>query len=381
VRACVLSELEVDDASLDDNGKIRDLWAWSIAAKRYATFTWVDGRPVLADKYSEHGLGHLADPRPIDQRDRPLTADIWQHILDAELGTEAHEPEWFNRPAVTQRTISTPRLLSLLGGGRSSESRLRPYSFCNHAIIHPDEPGAGGRDRFDLVAAYERDPERWADVGWADAGTGSPYPITTSAYSGAEAIRVKSIRDTVTLYRRKREAKSLGPDGAMCSRETRGLLQRRPVRDLAIRHIGKEANEIEEVIAGIASASATTVAYEHRLRTVYGRLVAPALLAASATRLTEATGLPRGTINGLRRGRQASAATVSKLLQGLAPLAPGDPGQRAFRSGFEHLGWLRDAGPTVRECQVCGRAVGSRQLYCSSACRQRAYRLRRSLTR
>ena len=163
------SILEIDDASLDQNEEIRDLWAWSIAAKRYATFTWQDGRPVLADKYSEHGLGHLADPRPLDQRERPLAADIWQHILDAELGDASDEPEWFDRPAVTQRTISTPRLHRLLGGGRNSDSRLRPYSFCNHAIIHPDEPAPSAAKRFDLVAPYERDPARWTAMEWADA--------------------------------------------------------------------------------------------------------------------------------------------------------------------------------------------------------------------
>ncbi len=155
------SILEIDDASRDADSAIRDLWAWSIAAKRYATFTWQDGRPVLAEKYSEHGLGHLADPRQLDQRDRPLAADVWQYVLDAELWHPAAEPGWFARPAVTQRTISTPRLLRLLGGGRSSESRLRPYSFCNHAIVHPDEPAAEARERFDLVAPYEPDPSGW----------------------------------------------------------------------------------------------------------------------------------------------------------------------------------------------------------------------------
>ena len=139
---------------------------------------------MLADKYSEHGLGHLADPRPLDQRERPLAADIWQHILGAELGDASDEPEWFTRPAVTQRTISTPRLHRLLGGGRSSESRLRPYSFCIHAIIHPDEPAAHGRNRFDLIAPYERDPARWADAEWADAESGRLHRITTRRTAG-----------------------------------------------------------------------------------------------------------------------------------------------------------------------------------------------------
>jgi hypothetical protein len=255
------SILEIDDACLDQSGEIRDLWAWTIAAKRYATFTWQDGRPILADKYSEHGLGHLADPRPLDRRGRPLAADIWQHILDAELGNAAEEPEWFVRPAVTQRTISTQRLHRLLGGGRSSESRLRPYSFCNHAIIHPDEPAAAGRARFDLVAPYERDPRRWTKVEWIDAQSGEKHRITTSVTEGQDAIRVKSIRDIVTLYRRKREAKSLASDGTVCTRDTVGLLQRRPVRDLGIRHIGKEANEIDELIAGLMAADTVTAEY------------------------------------------------------------------------------------------------------------------------
>lgn len=263
------SILEADDASLDEDEQIRDLWVWSIAAKRYATFTWQDGRPVLGEKYSEHGLGHISDPRnrpPGGHRQTPLAADVWQHILDAELGPEPAEPEWFNRPAVTQRTISTPRILALLGGGRRADSELRPYSFCNHAILHSDESRTRGRERFDLVAPYEPDPRRWAAMKWADAETGESYEITTGIASGKNAVRVKTMRDIVTLYRRKREAKSLGPDGQPCSRETTGLLHRRPVRDMTIRHIGKEANHLEDLAAGLQSADQVTATYHHPTR-------------------------------------------------------------------------------------------------------------------
>ena len=54
---------------------------------------------------------------------------------------------------------------------------------------------------------------------WADAETGDSYEITTGDSSGRNAVRVKTMRDIVTLYRRKREAKSLGPDGQPCHRE------------------------------------------------------------------------------------------------------------------------------------------------------------------
>ena len=321
-RAVPGSILEVDDASLDKHQQIRDLWVWSIAAKRYVTFTWHDGRAVLAEKSSEHGLGHISDPRDrvAGGHQTPLAADVWQYILDAELGTQPDEPEWFSRPAVTQRTISTPRILGLLGGGRRVDSELRPYSFCNHAILHSDEARNQGRERFDLVAPYEPDPRQWEATEWVDAETGECYEITTGHSSGRNAVRVKTMRDVVTLYRRKREAKSLGPDGQPCSRETIGLLRRRPVRDLTIRHIGKEANHLEDLAAGLQSADQVTAAYDHRGRGIYPQLVQPALQAFPEHMVVKATGVSRRTITRLRSGAAPDPATLRSLVVGVARL-------------------------------------------------------------
>ena len=54
--------------------------------------------------------------------------------------------------------------------------------------------------------------------------------------------------------------RALGTDGQRCTRETGGLLHRRPVRDLTIRHIGKEANELEDLTAGLRSGEQVTAA-------------------------------------------------------------------------------------------------------------------------
>ena len=329
---------------------------------------------MLADKYSEHGLGHLADPRPLDQRDRPLAADIWQHILDAELGGVTDEPRWFARPAVTQRTVSTPRLLRLLRGRGNSDSRLRPYSFCVHAIIHPDEPAGADCARFDLVAPYERDPARWTSVQWADAESGRPHRIATSPFGGAEAIRVKSIRDIVTLYRRKREAKSLGPDGTVCARETVGLLRRRPVRDLTIRHIGKEANEVEDLVAGLAAADDVTQTLLHKGRGIYPQLILPALNVVPETRLAEISGVPRRTIDGLRAGRRPTRRVARLVGDALEQLSResvvADPAPPAMAA----LAAWRDTGYAVACLQCSQPIVPGRRRYCSNRCRQAAYR-------
>src|SRR5256886_14792779 len=55
-------------------------------------------------------------------------------------------------------------------------------------------------------------------------------------------------------YRAPPDPKSLGPDGAPCSRGTIGLLMRRPVRAGSAVYIGKESNRHEEVDHGLVHA-------------------------------------------------------------------------------------------------------------------------------
>ena len=117
------------------------------------------------------------------------------------------------------------------------------------------------------------------------------------------------MRDIVTLYRRKREDKSLGPDGQPCHRETTGLLHRRPVRDLTIRHIGKEANQLQDLAAGLHSADDVTATYDHQRRGVYPQLVLPALRAFPEHMVVEATGVSRRTITRLRSGNPPDSTT------------------------------------------------------------------------
>ena len=112
--------------------------------RRYATFTLARavGR-CSPTSTANTDSATSSDPRDHSTSGDELTAGgrhLAAHPRRRARRTSRHEPGWFNRPAITQRTISTPRLHRLLGGGRSSDSRHRPYSFCNHAILHPDEP-------------------------------------------------------------------------------------------------------------------------------------------------------------------------------------------------------------------------------------------------
>jgi ferredoxin len=63
--------------------------------------------------------------------------------------------------------------------------------------------------------------------------------------------RVQSYGDVIDRYRTHPEAKSLGPNGMPCGRRAVGLLQHRPVALGELVHIGKETNRLEEVEQGL----------------------------------------------------------------------------------------------------------------------------------
>jgi hypothetical protein len=81
------SILELEDWNLDPGThERRQLFCYSISAKRYVLYN-VDsaGVPKLR-KASEHGLGHLLNPIDPDADNRDLAHEVWQEILANELG-------------------------------------------------------------------------------------------------------------------------------------------------------------------------------------------------------------------------------------------------------------------------------------------------------
>ena len=69
--------------------------------------------------------------------------------------------------------------------------------------------------------------------------------------------------DVLNVYRRRPEYKSTATDGSPCSRRTTGLLQRRAVQAIIpIEHIGKEANLLDQIAAGITTTDDETTIYK-----------------------------------------------------------------------------------------------------------------------
>jgi hypothetical protein len=95
------------------------------------------------------------------------------------------------------------------------------------------------------------------------------------------------------------------PDQQPCRRDTRGLLQRRPVHlEGSPRLIGKEANNIDEVQAGrYAQLDEIVTEYHNAADDHFHREVMPLLDHLSGRELARLVGVDRRTIDRIRKGK------------------------------------------------------------------------------
>ena len=349
--------LELEDENFDEKtGKRREqLWCYSLSAKRYVLFNHRSGEPRLrtftapddpagsedseevesADrKASQHGLGHLMNPTDPESDSRDWIAQGWRYLLEKDTGTESEEPEWFDRPALAQSSISTPRLRKLfaeLNAGRPYSEQVKPFNFMLVAFVPMIERPVD-EARLVLVAPYERDPRRWFDVPWTNRFSGREYRITTTPSGGAVTpgvVCVKTYRDVFEEYLAHVEAKSAAPDGGRCQPGTAGLLERRPVHMRTIAHIGKESNQLEDIEVGLVEdLEEVQSEYDEYYARVFVPLVLPVLrdlgVRETARRTGHSLGAVSRVLSGYAKPRRASmeqyeaaaASHATRLLEG-----------------------------------------------------------------
>jgi hypothetical protein len=97
-------------------------------------------------------------------------------------------------------------------------------------------------------------PSRWLNATWRNKYSrgDETYAVTTSDEQAAnDAVRIQSYRDVLAEYRVHAEPKSRAPDGSRSGWHAVGLLLRRPVKATRLVHIGKEANDLDDIQAGV----------------------------------------------------------------------------------------------------------------------------------
>lgn len=324
------SILKVEDVNFVD-GRWTQLYAFPISAKRYVLLNLGPRDEPILRKPSEHGLGHLLDPtrKPGDPQDyeQGVTrkeqwprwiGDVWRWILAEARGQPLPPPDWFARPAVSQLTVSSPRLLGTFAqcnAGRTYDEGVKPMSFGLTVYLDRHQLPIGvKRTQFQLVAPYETDASRWLAMSWIEKYTTVAYRITTNPLADPDAIVVRTIGGEVDRYRAHPESKSADADGNACGPSTTGLLQRRPVLVERLVYVGKESTRMEEVDQGlITDWDDIRTVYVDPRDDIWKKYVEPLVRVLPRAQLAREARVSVRTVQAVRRGRPPSATTARAL--------------------------------------------------------------------
>jgi len=234
------------------------LYCYAVSAKRYALFNLDAGGAPVIRKASAHGLGHFLPPYPDPEKANRLREknvelwqeDLWCDIITAALKGEADELAFTGRPGFEQPAASRygavkPGLLRWFDGyneGRPYEDQVRPFNFMIAytalplGLISASDPDAAAwlnettRDPAP-VAPFDTNPARGAESAF-DRRTGKPVPKSW----------LKTYARALAQYHLHPEPKFHGGDDWTGS----GELERRRINVIGVRHIGKEADNLEE---------------------------------------------------------------------------------------------------------------------------------------
>lgn len=318
------SILELKDVNSDPEGHPRDLWCFAISAKRYAFFRYTDaGHVEIVGDPSEHGLGHLLSPYgPGPNSDRAWIKEAWRWIIASALGLPARKPRWWDQPAIGRIAITSPRVYGPFAKGQSRTpyaQRVKPFNFLLTAHVEPfGHPAGVDPQHFHLVQSYTADVAQAMARPWIDIYSGQPFHITTGVTPDAIVARVKTYGEIITEYATHPEPKSGDPRGGPCTRTSAGLLPRRHVRAAELIYIGKEANRLEDVDAGLVHAAEEVQAvYRDPRDDVWLTDAMPVLRVVTRRTLAAAVGVSTRTIksylNGHSRPRPDRHAKLVQL--------------------------------------------------------------------
>jgi len=251
------SLLKLEDENFEERTRSqrRQLYGCFISAKRSALYNLQVNSEMSLRKCSEHGLGHLLNPTNPEDQSRKWIEEIWRQIILEELDRPAQRPPWFDCPAISQQTISSPRLLKPFLKEKKRKAyadRMKPMNFLITAqVARFGHPAGMDPKKFHIIAPYTPDSRQWHKSKWFDIYSNKSFTISTKVGPSPSIVRVKSIQDVYEEYKTHPESKSDKPDGSgPCGPLTRGVLRRRSVHAAYVKLIGKEANNIEAVEHG-----------------------------------------------------------------------------------------------------------------------------------
>jgi hypothetical protein len=238
------SILKVHKVNRDEQGQRRQLFGYSIAAKRYALYTKTEN-DIQTVEPKAHGLGYFYPPKDSPKGwDKEIPLWIFEAcdwIMRGVLGLDRIQPEWFELPVMMKLTLSTPHH-ALKNLAKS------PLTRPNNFMMLPQIGRFGcpqniDWNKFTLITAFSSERDQWMRAKCINIhDPQSPVYALTNEYDDRRAVP-KNFFMLLDSYQNHPEAKSLGPDGKPCEFDTQGLLRRAHiVANWPPIYIGKESD-------------------------------------------------------------------------------------------------------------------------------------------
>ena len=227
----------------------RQLYGYSIAAKRYALYEKTGKSNIVIVDPKAHGIGFLYPPQdsPKDWgKDMPLWIyQLWDYIVRGELNIATKQPSWLDVPQMMRLTVTTYNVLEMLGKWEIA----RPYNFLLLPMVDPVFGVAFHRqsnEKVLLVCPFSSKQEQWFGLECVNVHNGKKYTMLnckrTNGNIPYNVVFPSQFAHLVVQYQRHPEAKSLAPDGTPCTADTKGLLKRAYIVAGEIRFVGKETD-------------------------------------------------------------------------------------------------------------------------------------------
>jgi len=249
VKGSILNLVDANFVDCDATKQQRQLYGYSIAAKRYALYEKTGKSNIVIVDPKAHGIGFLYSPQDSPKnwgKEVPRWIyQLWDYIVRCALKIPKKPPSWLDVPQMMRLTITTCNVLEMLGEWKIA----RPYNFLLLPMVDPVVGLAFHRqsnEKVLLVCAFSSKQEQWFDLECINVHDGKKYKMLncreTNSNIHYNVVFPSQFAHLLIQYQGHPEAKSLAPDGTSCSADTKGLLKRAHVIGGEIRYVGKETD-------------------------------------------------------------------------------------------------------------------------------------------
>jgi hypothetical protein len=323
VKGSILNLVDANYVDSDPKNPQRQLYGYSIAAKRYALYEKTGKNDITIVDPKAHGIGFLYPPKDSPKgwkEDVPQWIyEMWNYIVRGVLKLRRARPTWLNLPQMMRLTITTYNVLEMLG----EWDIARPYSFLLLPMVDPTFGYAFPRranEKILLVTEFSPKQTHWFGMKCVNIHTGKKYRMVDCTKENKPPYNVVFPSQFARLlieYQEHREAKSLAPDGSPCKAETRGLLKRAHINAGEFRYVGKETDRSWEEGDEISVLEFKATEYGRAKKVVAEHSIADEIRAIGIRKTMKLTKMSQHTIEKLIRGNAVKRKTHEHVLKAI----------------------------------------------------------------